>query len=44
MIFLAADDGKGPVELLQEEKAGHFMGQGQPGKGKDFMGPGQYLL
>ena len=41
MVWVAALDGHGPVELLQEDEAAQFMGQGEAGQGQAFGGGGQ---
>ena len=41
MIGVAALDGHGPIELLQEDEAAQFMGQGEAGQGQAFGGGGQ---
>ena len=32
MVLLIVQDGECAVELFEEEKAAHFMGQGEPGE------------
>ena len=41
MVFFPLYYGEGSIELFKKDKAAHFMGQGQPGEGKKFMGPVQ---
>lgn len=36
-------DGVGAVELLGEEEADHFVGEGHPGEGHFFVGAGIYV-
>jgi hypothetical protein len=39
MVFFPAQYGKSAVELFKEEKTTHLMGQCEPGKVKDLVGP-----
>ena len=44
MVRVAGLDGHGPIELLQEDEAAQFMGQGEAGQGQAFGGGGQGRL
>ena len=41
MVRVAGLDGHGPIELLQEDETGEFMGQGEAGQGQALGGGGQ---
>ena len=43
MVRVAGLDGHGPIELLQEDEAAQFMGQGEAGQRQAFGGGGQGL-
>jgi len=44
VVFFAAQYGKSPVELLEEEKTTHLMGHCESGEGKDLAGSIQKFL
>ena len=44
MIFFFVHYGECPVDLFEEEKAGHFMSKGQLGERKNLIGPVQDLF
>ena len=41
MVWVAALDGHGAIELLQQDEAAQFMGQGEAGQGQALGGGGQ---
>jgi hypothetical protein len=41
MVWVAALDGHGSIELLQEDEAGELMGQGEAGQRQALLGGGQ---
>ena len=44
MVRVAGLDGHGPIELLQEDEAAQFMGQGEAGQRQALGGGGQGRL
>ncbi len=42
MVRLAVEDSEGAVELLQQEGAGYFVGEGEGGQGQAVVGGGRY--